>query len=70
MNIPGIKLVRTVWIFREKIENLSLNAHVLHITSNLVNSPPCQSEDGSTFVFCSLDLLFCGVLAAVVVVLV
>ena len=36
-NIPEIKLVRTVWIFREKIEKLLEGAQVFHITSNLVN---------------------------------
>ena len=33
-------------IFREKIENLSADVHVLHITPNLVNSRRCQSENG------------------------
>ena len=41
-----MKLVITVWIFREKIENLSSGAHVLHITSNLVNSRRCQDVEG------------------------
>ena len=36
--ITRIKFVRTVWIFREKIENSSSGALVLHMTSNLIIS--------------------------------
>ena len=46
VNIPEVKLVRTVWIFRGKIEDILAGAHSLHITSNLVNSRGCQSENG------------------------
>ena len=38
VNIPGIKLMRTVWIFREKIDNLSLGA-----------GRPCQGGNGMDF---------------------
>ena len=43
--IPEIKLVRMVWIFRDKIENSSSGAHVLHMTSNLIISRRCQDEN-------------------------
>ena len=29
---PGIKLVRPVWIFKERIKTLLSGAHVLHVT--------------------------------------
>ena len=39
--------MRTVWIFREKIENSSSGALVLHMTSNLTISRRCQDENGN-----------------------
>ena len=38
--------MRTVWIFREKIINLSSGAHVLHETY-LANSCRCQNANGT-----------------------
>ena len=46
MHNPRIKLMRTVWIFREKIENSSSCALVLHMTSNLIISRRSQDENG------------------------
>ena len=70
-------MVRTVWIFKEKIENLSSGAHVLHVTSNLIRSRRFQGENGVEMFtnvkrtnrackafFCSRELMFCGVLVA------
>ena len=45
-HIPRIKLVRMVWILKEKLENLSSGACVLHMTSNLNISRRCQDENG------------------------
>ena len=36
VHIPEIKLVRTVWMFSEKIEKLSSGVYVLYTTSNLI----------------------------------
>ena len=46
MHIPLIKLVRAVWMLREKIENSSSGARALHMTSNLIISRRCQDENG------------------------
>ena len=46
MRNPRIKLMRTVWIFKEKFENSSSFALVLHMTSNLVISRRNQDENG------------------------
>ena len=44
VHIPEIKFGRTVWIFREKIENLLSGAHIFHTTSYLVISS--QDKNG------------------------
>ena len=43
---PRIKLMRTVWTVKEKIENSSSCALVLHMTSNLIISRRSQDENG------------------------
>ena len=44
-----MKLMRTVWIFRDKIENWSSCALVLHMTSNLIISRRSQDKNGKEF---------------------
>ena len=46
VQIQRMKSVRTVWIFREKIEKSPSGAGVLHTTSNLIVSRRCQDENG------------------------
>ena len=46
MRNPRIKLMRTVWTVKEKIENSSSCALVLHMTSNLIISRRSQDENG------------------------
>ena len=46
MRNPRIKLMRTVWTVKEKIENSSSGALVLHMTSNLIISRRSQDENG------------------------
>ena len=46
-NIPGIKLERTVNLLGEKIENLSVGAHVLRMTTTLVISRRCQDANAN-----------------------
>ena len=45
-NSPGIKLVRTVLMFKENIENQPSGANVLHITLKLalIKKPNTQKE--------------------------
>ena len=38
-------MVRTVWIFRDKIEKFR-QVHVLQVNSNLISSRRCQAENG------------------------
>ena len=46
VHIPGIKLVKTVWIITtEQIENSTSGACVLHTSSNLIISRRSQDED-------------------------
>ena len=40
-----IKLVRTVWILKEKFVNLSSGSRVLHMTPNLIISSRCEDEN-------------------------
>ena len=46
MRNPRIKLMRTVWTFKEKFENSSSCALVLHMTSNSIISRRSQDENG------------------------
>ena len=46
INITGIKLPLTVWLFGKKIKNISSDCHVLYTTSKLVNSRRHLVEDG------------------------
>ena len=46
MRNPRRKLMRTVWTVKEKIENSSSCALVLHMTSNLIISRRSQDENG------------------------
>ena len=46
MRNPRIKLMRTVWTVKAKIENSSSCALVLHMTSNLIISRRSQDDNG------------------------
>ena len=46
VNIPGRKLVKMIWKFRKKANNILPGAYVLHITSNLINSDMSLSGPG------------------------
>ena len=76
---PGTKLVGEAFELRKRMKNSPSCAHVLHKTLNLVISPCCFAEDGKGIVpklksymqrdcFYSLNVLFCGVVVAVAVV--
>ena len=78
---PGTKLVGEAFELRKRMKNSPSCAHVLHKTSNLVISHCYFAEDGKGIVpklksymqrsrdcFSSLNLLFCGVVVAVAVV--
>ena len=45
VHIPRKKLVRTVWMFREKIEKSLSGACSLHMTSNWIISHHCQDKN-------------------------
>ena len=68
MRNPRIKLMRTVWTVKEKIENSLSCALVLHMTSNLIISRRSQDENGKEM-YQNVNMQICCVLAAVVVVL-
>ena len=77
-NFPGTKLVGVAYKLRKKMKNSLSSVHVLHKSLNVVISRCCFAEDGKEIVkckthvqsdgFCSLNLLFCGVVVAVAVV--
>ena len=46
VNIPEIKLVRTVWIFKGEIEDISAGAHIPHMTTNLIILRRCRDDNG------------------------
>ena len=79
-NYPGTKLVGVAYKLRKKMKNSPLCVDVLHKTLNVVISHRCFAEDGKENVpkckmhvqsdcFCSLNLLFCGIVIAVAIVI-
>ena len=72
VNIPEVKLVRAVWTFREKFDNLSAGECTsLSERKRLRNVRNLEThvQGVQNFWFCTLNLLFCGILVAVVVAL-
>ena len=78
-NYPGTKLVGVAFKLRKKMKNSPSCAHVFQKTYNLVISRCCFAEDSKemyqnvrrtyrAIIFCSLNLLFCGVVVVVAVV--
>ena len=74
-NYPGTKLDDVAYKLRMKMKNSPSCVHVLHKTLDVVISRCCFAEAGKevyqnvkrtcrAIVFCSLNLLFCGVVVA------
>ena len=77
-NYSGTKLEGAAYKLRKEMKNSPSCVHVLHKTLNVVISRCCFAEDRKRNVpkckthvqsncFCSLNLLFCGVVVAVAV---
>ena len=68
MDLLTLKLLRTVRIFREKIENSLSGARFLHMTSNLIISSRCQDEIDKEMFQNELFVLLLGVAVVVAVI--